>query len=93
MVLQALSIEVVQSGIQSHAKAILSGCGRLAFFLDYSKCSVACLPLLLPANEWGGRLHLRGNGKLALANAFCLVLFSPEHEVCLLNSLFAMPLP
>lgn len=40
VVLQALSIEVVQSGIQSHAKAILSGCGRLAFFLDYSKCRV-----------------------------------------------------
>lgn len=60
-------------------KSNLGGCGRLAFFLDYSKCRVLlafpCFCLQTREEAAGERQTSpaeNGNGKLALANASCL---------------------
>lgn len=72
-----------QSGIAWNTepcKSNLGGCGRLAFFLDYSKCrtllAFPCLCLQTREEVAGERQAAttgNGNGKLALANASCLL--------------------
>lgn len=72
-----------RSGIAGNTepcKSNLGGCGRLAFFLDYSKfralLALPCFCLQMrekAAGEWQAAPAGNGNGKLALANASCLL--------------------
>lgn len=77
VVLQALSIKMAQSGIQSHAKAILSGRGSSAFFLDYSKCRVLlafpCFCLQMSGEVAGERQT--SSGEMGMRNLHWKMLF------------------
>lgn len=92
-----------QSGIAWNTepcKINLGSCGRLAFFLEYSEFgallafSCFCLQIrgkaarelqAVPVGNGNGNLHWK---------VLLVCFFSPEHEVCLLNSIcFAVPFP